>query len=47
MTRVWLALILAVQTVIVPPDNKYSPADDVKMGREAADKVERQLPAMS
>jgi hypothetical protein len=46
MTRLFLALLFAVQTVIPTPDNKYSPAEDVKMGREAADQVERQLPVM-
>ena len=51
MTRVLLALVFAVQTVatqtaIVPPPNKYSVADDVKMGQEAAAQVERQLPVM-
>ena len=46
MSRVFLALIFAVQSVIVPPDNKYSPADDVKMGLEAADQVERRQPVM-
>ena len=42
-----LALVLAAQTVIVPPDNKYSPDDDVKMGLKAAAQVEQQLPVMS
>ena len=46
MGRVLVALLFAVQTVIVPPDNKYTPADDVKMGLQAAAQVERQLPVM-
>jgi predicted Zn-dependent protease len=46
MARIFLALVLAAQTVVVPPDNKYSAADDVKMGLEAAAQVERQLPVM-
>jgi Zn-dependent protease with chaperone function len=36
----------AAQTAIVAPKNKYSPADDVKLGREAAGQVEQQLPVM-
>jgi hypothetical protein len=46
MARVLFALLFAVQTVIVPPGNKYSPSDDVKMGLEAAAQAERQLPVM-
>jgi hypothetical protein len=46
MSRILLVAFLAAQTVIVPPDNKYSVADDVKMGLEAADQAERQLPVM-
>src|SRR5262245_27803310 len=34
------------QTRIVAPDNKYSPAEDVKLGREAAQQVEEQLPLL-
>jgi beta-barrel assembly-enhancing protease len=44
-----VALSLAIgaaQTRIVAPNNKYSPADDVKLGREAARQVEQQLPIM-
>jgi Zn-dependent protease with chaperone function len=47
MTRVLVALLFAAQTVIVPPDNKYTPADDVKLGLQAADQVERKMPVMS
>jgi hypothetical protein len=43
---VLLAVTLAAQTTIVPPDNKYSAADDVKLGREASQEVEKQLPVM-
>jgi Zn-dependent protease with chaperone function len=32
------------QTRIVPPKNKYSPADDVKIGREAAAEVRKEYP---
>src|SRR5689334_25190573 len=34
------------QTTITAPPNKYSPADDVKLGLEAAKQVEQQLPVM-
>ena len=42
------ALITGVgaQTRVVAPDNKYSPPDDVKLGQEAAQEVEKQLPVM-
>ena len=36
----------AAQTTITAPPNKYSPADDVKLGQEAAQQVEQQLPVM-
>jgi len=31
----------AAQTPVVVPKNKYSPADDVKLGQEAAQQIER------
>jgi hypothetical protein len=34
------------QTPVVAPANKYSPEDDVKLGREAEQQVEKQLPVM-
>ena len=45
------AVVVAVavggaQTQIVAPKNKYSPADDVKLGQQAARQVEQQLPIM-
>jgi len=40
------AAVAAAQTRIVAPKNKYSPADDVKLGQEAARQVEQQLPVM-
>jgi Zn-dependent protease with chaperone function len=48
---VWTAVVVAVavggaQTQIVAPKNKYSPADDVKLGQQAARQVEQQLPIM-
>jgi hypothetical protein len=36
----------AAQTPVVVPKNKYSPADDVKLGQEAAQQVERELPVL-
>jgi predicted Zn-dependent protease len=34
------------QTKITAPSNKYTPAQDVQLGREAAQEVERQLPVL-
>lgn len=34
------------QTIISAPNNKYSPADDVQLGREAAQQVQQELPIM-
>ncbi len=39
--------LVGAQTKITPPKNKYSPQDDVKLGREAAAQVEQQLPLLS
>lgn len=36
----------AAQTKITAPKNKYSPADDVKLGQEAAREVEKEVPVM-
>jgi beta-barrel assembly-enhancing protease len=36
----------AAQTQVVAPKNKYSPAEDVKLGKEAAQQVEKELPVM-
>jgi predicted Zn-dependent protease len=46
MTRLLLIALLAAQTFITPPDNKYSSAEDVKLGQEAAAQAEQQLPIM-
>jgi beta-barrel assembly-enhancing protease len=54
VSRVPLALIAALvsvhlataQTVIKAPKNKYTPAQDVQLGREAAVQVEKQLPVL-
>jgi hypothetical protein len=40
------ALVPAQETVITPPPNKYSVSEDVKLGREAAAQVEKQLPIL-
>ena len=37
----------ATQTKVVAPSNKYSPADDVKLGREAAAQVKKELPMLN
>jgi Zn-dependent protease with chaperone function len=37
----------AAQTQVVAPKNKYSPADDVKLGQEAAQEVVKELPVMN
>ncbi len=46
MTRMLLVALLAAQTVITPPDNNYSPSEDVKLGQQAAAEAEQQLPIM-
>ena len=46
MNKLLFALLLAAQTTITPPDNKYSPADDVKLGLQAKAQAEQQLPIM-
>jgi len=38
--------IVGAQTKISPPKNKYSPQDDVQLGREASAQVEQQLPLL-
>jgi beta-barrel assembly-enhancing protease len=40
------ASLLTAQTKITAPSNKYSVADDVKLGREAAAEARQQLPIM-
>ena len=37
---------IGAQTVITPPNNKYTPAQDVELGRKAAAEVEQQLPIL-
>ena len=41
------AALVTGQTKITAPDNKYSPAEDVKLGREAAAEVEKELPMLN
>src|SRR5262245_18739626 len=38
--------LVAGQTLITAPNNKYLPSVDVKMGRDAARKVEQQMPLL-
>src|SRR5918993_5049067 len=38
---------VVAQTKITAPKNKYSPADDVKLGREAAAEVKQQMPMLN
>src|SRR5436190_6816059 len=43
---IFISAALAVQTAITPPHNKYTSAQDVQLGRDAADQARRQLPVM-
>ena len=38
---------LTAQTVVTPPKNKYTPEQDVQLGREAAAEVRREYPIIS
>jgi hypothetical protein len=40
------ATLVLAQTPVTPPDNKYSPAQDVELGREAAQEARQQLPLL-
>jgi predicted Zn-dependent protease len=40
------ASLLAAQTKITAPKNKYTPAEDVKLGREAAAEARQQMPIL-
>src|SRR5262245_29650805 len=44
---VMTAVPLLAQTRMVPPRNKYKVSDDVRLGRQAAGQIERQLPVFS
>src|SRR5215208_4036052 len=46
VASLFFAQALTAQTKITPPKNKYSPAQDVQLGREAAQQVEQQLPLL-
>jgi Zn-dependent protease with chaperone function len=46
MTRMLSIALVAAQTVITPPANSYSLAEDVRLGQQAAAQVEQQLPIM-
>ncbi len=46
VTLVLAAVALRAQTVIVAPDNKYTPAEDVQLGRQAAAEVEKEMPIL-
>ncbi len=41
-----LSIQAAAQTKVTAPKNKYSPAQDVQLGREASAEVEKQLPIL-
>jgi len=41
-----VAAMFAGQTAIVPPENKYTPAQDVELGQKAAQQAREQLPIM-
>lgn len=42
-----LSSALVAQTPVTAPDNKYTPAQDVELGREAAQEARRQLPVLN
>ena len=49
--QVLLAILLSstvvtAQTRVVPPNNSYSPAQDVELGRQAAAQVRQELPLL-
>lgn len=39
--------LLSAQTRVTPPSNKYSPAQDIQLGREAAQEMRQQLPILN
>src|SRR5437762_13393494 len=38
--------VVSAQTPITPPDNKYSPSEDVQLGLDAAKQARQQLPIL-
>ncbi len=47
MLMLSLAAPSFAQTKIVAPNNKYSPADDVKLGQEAAAEIRKEMPLLN
>ena len=47
LTLALLVATVAAQTRVVAPKNKYTPQQDVQVGREAADEVRRQYPVIN
>ena len=45
-TLVLASTVAGAQTRILPPDNSYTPAQDVEMGRQAAVEARKTLPLM-
>ena len=46
MRTLLIAATLVAQTAVSPPENKYSPEQDVELGRRAAAQVREQLPLL-
>lgn len=46
LTLVASCALVSAQTVVKPPDNKYTPAQDVELGRQAAQEMRQQLPIL-
>jgi hypothetical protein len=42
-----VGISLAAQTPIEPRNNRFSPQEDVKLGREAAAEIRQQLPMLT
>src|SRR5262245_2991787 len=40
------SLVASAQTRVTPPDNHYSLAEDVQLGRQAAQQAEQKLPLL-
>ena len=40
-------MVVAAQTVVTPPKNKYTPEQDVQLGKEAAAEVRQQYPVIA
>ena len=46
ITVALLTAFPAAETHVTPPPNKYKPAQDVELGRQAASEARQQLPVM-